>query len=160
MPLSNDPAKRARQLGNLRPAPAAPFGNRRHLIHGAYAAIARERIDAKALEVFEAIASDVPVRADDGGLPAADALPVRLLAELLCRLDSIAHYLARRGWEDENGEPRAVLDIEARLRSQAVELMRELGMTPAARTKLGLDLVRGLSAAEQLDAHLQGRYGK
>lgn len=159
MPLSTNPDARKRQLENLRNAPPAPHGNRRHLIHGAYAAVSASRIDAKVREMFEAIAADAPVRADDGGLPAADALPVRMLAEVLCRLDSIADYLARRGWQDEDGQPRSVLDIEHRLRTHAVELMKELGLTPAARAKLGLDVVRGLSAAEQLDAHLQGRYG-
>ena len=158
MPLSRDPAKRQRQFANLRNAPAAPIGNHRHLIHGAYAAVATERIDARVRELFGALAEDSPVRADDGGLPAADALAVRLLAEVLCRLESIAEYLSRRGWEDENGQPRAVLDIEARLRAQALDLMRELGLTAAARVKLGLDLVRGLSAAERFDAHVS-KYG-
>lgn len=159
VPLSPDPAKRQRQLANLRNFPAAPHGNQRHLTHGAYAAVPLSRIDAKVREMFEAIAADAPVRDADGGLPAADALPVRMLAEVLCRLDSIADYVNRRGWEDEDGNPRSVLDYEHRLRSQAVELMKELGMTPAARAKLGLDLVRGFSAAEQLGQHLQGRYG-
>jgi hypothetical protein len=52
-----------------------------------------------------------------------------------------------------------VLDYEARLRGHALDLMRELGMTPAARAKLGLDLARLASPAERLDAHLEGRYG-
>jgi phage terminase small subunit len=121
--------------------------------------VAAEHLDAKAQAIFEALAADVPVRAEDGGLPAPDAPAIRLLADALCRLDSIAEYLARRGWEDESGRPRPVLDYEARLRGHALDLMRELGMTPAARAKLGLDLARLASPAERLDAHLEGRYG-
>jgi hypothetical protein len=159
VPLSGDPVKRRNQLANLRNAPAAPQGNSRHRVHGAYARVLPFVLDAKATTIFDALAGDAPVRADDGGLPAADALPVRLLAELLCRLDSIGEYLGRRGWEGEDGQPRPVLDVEARLRGQAVELMRELGLTPASRVKLGVDLVRGLSAAERLDDHLSKTYG-
>lgn len=33
-PLSKDPRKRARQLANLRPAPPAPEGHTRSLVHG------------------------------------------------------------------------------------------------------------------------------
>ena len=40
--------------------------------HGAYAEVARERLDAKAGEVFDALRADAPLRDLDGGLPAAD----------------------------------------------------------------------------------------
>jgi phage terminase small subunit len=159
MPASRDPSKRAVQLANLRNAPAAPRGNRRTVTHGAYAALPAERVDGKVRQVADALAQDAPVRADDGGLPAADAVAVRQLAEALCRLDDIAEYLGRRGWEDDSGKPRPVLDYEGRLRSHVLDLLRELGMTPRARAALGLDLVRAASAGDQLDAHLAQRYG-
>jgi len=56
--------------------------------------------------------------------------------------------LARRGWQDDRGSPRPVLDLELRLRSQALNLAVELGMTPRARAALGLDLAR---ACQSLD---------
>jgi phage terminase small subunit len=158
-PLSNDPQRRKAQLANLRNAPAAPQGNQRTRVHGAYAALPAERVDAKVRQVAAALAEDAPVRAADGGLPAADAVAVRQLAEALCRLDDIAEYLSRRGWEDNSGKPRPVLDYEGRLRSHVLDLLRELGMTPRARAALGLDLVRAASAGDQLDAHLAQRYG-
>jgi phage terminase small subunit len=142
VPTSRDPAKRARQLANLRNAPAAPGGNRRTVTHGAYANLPVERVSAKVREVAAALALDAPVRAEDGGLPAADAVVVRQLAEALCRLDDIAEYLQRRGWEDSSGKPRPVLDYEGRLRGHVLDLLRELGMTPRARAALGLDLAR------------------
>ena len=95
----------SRQLANLRNAPPAPVGNRRRLVHGAYGAVAAERLDAKARELFAALAEDAPVRADDGGLPSHDAVAVRMLADALCRLDSIAEYLGTAGLEDEHGRP-------------------------------------------------------
>ena len=75
---------------------------------------------------------------------------VRQLADALCRLDDIGDYLQRRGWEDENGKARPALEVEGRLRGHVLDLLRELGMTPAARAKLGLDLVRAQSASERL----------
>ena len=43
-----------------------------------------------------------------------------------------------------------MLAYEGRLRSHVLDLLRELGMTPAARAKLGLDLVRAQSAGDVL----------
>ncbi len=140
MPTSRDPDKRARQLANLRQGVTTSPG--RPLVHGAYARLSPERIDSKVREVAEALAQDAPVRAADGGLPAADAVAVRQLAETLCRLDDIAEYLNRRGWEDDSGKPRPVLEYEGRLRGHVLDLLRELGMTPKSRAALGLDLAR------------------
>lgn len=159
MPTSRDPRRAAIQRANLRNAPAAPVGNRRAATHGAYAALPAERVDEKVREVAAALAQDAPVRAEDGGLPAADVVVVRQLAETLCRLDDISDYLVRRGWEDDSGKPRPVLEYEGRLRSHVLDLLRELGMTPRSRAALGLDLVRAASAGDQLDAHLRERYG-
>ncbi|MGO9974399.1 MAG: hypothetical protein ACLP01_16665 [Solirubrobacteraceae bacterium] len=152
MPTSRDPGKRARQLANLRNAPPAPAGNARGRVHGAYSALPPARVDAKIEQVAAALAQDTPVRAVDGGLPAADAVAVRQLAESLCRLDDIAEYLLRRGWEDDSGKPRPVLEYEGRLRSHVLDLLRELGMTPRARAALGLDLVRSAQSLEQTAA--------
>lgn len=145
MGLSSDPEKRAKQLANLVPgAGAAGPGNTRTLSHGAYAAIARERLDAKMREVFDALAGDAPLREADGSLPAADALVVELLAETLCRRENLRGHLADYGWRDqETKEPRtALLDLERRLRKEAATYADQLGMTPRSRARLGLDLVR------------------
>jgi phage terminase small subunit len=151
-PLNGRTAEaRERQLANLRNAPAAPPGNQRRLTHGGYAVVAAEQMEAKAREVFEALAADAPLRDAGGDLPAADTLAVRLLAEVLVRLDRVAADVRDHGWKDaKTGEPRPVLELEGRLRSEALTLARELGMTPASRAKLGLDLVR-------TDAELEAR---
>lgn len=150
MPLSKDPKKRAVQLSNLRSVPPAPAGNRRAESHGAYAQIARAELEGKVAEVYDALTGDAPVREGDGTLPAADGPAVRMLAEALCRIDRIAEYLERRGWEDRAGKPRPVLDYEARLRAHSLDLLKELGMTPASRAKLGLDLVRSMDLANAM----------
>lgn len=72
-----------------------------------------------------------------------------MAAEALCRLERIGEYIERRGWEDETGKPRPVLEYESRLRGHALDLLKELGMTPASRAKLGLDLARSVDLAAQ-----------
>lgn len=159
-PLSRDPDRRGRQLANLRRggAPAAPAGNRRHVVHGGYAVVATDRLEAKALAVFDAIAADAPLRGADGDLPAHDAALVRLAADVLCRLDDIAGYLRDRGWLDENGQPREnLLDLERRLRTEAADHLDALGCTPRSRAKLGLDLARTVDAATALSEPDDGR---
>ncbi len=144
MPLSRNAAARDRQLANLRPgAKTAPPGNARALRHGAYARVAVDRLAVKEREVFDALAADAPLRDRDDQLPAADGALVRLAAEVLCRLDSVGDYLARRGIEDDKGELRAaVLDIEGRLRREASDHLEALGMSPRSRARLGVDVAR------------------
>lgn len=147
MPAKRGTPGRTRSNLNLVPAPPAPLGNDRTLRHGAYAMVVADRIDAKVAAMFEALAADAPVR-DSGGLPAADGPVVRLLAEVLCRLDDVTEFLGRRGWQDRKGNPRPALAVESRLRSQALTLLIELGMTPRSRAALGLDIVRAGAALD------------
>lgn len=131
-PTSRDPRKRARQLANLRKGGiTAPVGNRRAVKHGGYAAVAADRLDAKAREVFAALAADAPLRDAAGELPAADGAAVRLAADVLCRLDGMCDCLARCGVDDAKGVLRVVeLDLERRLRAEAADHLDSLGMTP------------------------------
>lgn len=160
MPLSRDPDKRSRQLANLRSAPAAPSGNRRALRHGGYARIAAERLDEKVAEVFDALVADAPLRDADGGLPEVDHAAVHLAAEALCRLEDVRADVALRGVVDQRtGGVRPVVELERRLRLEALDYLEALGMTPRSRSRLGLELMRTRSAGEQLEDHLADRYG-
>lgn len=147
--LSSDPRKRERQLANLAPRrPPPPEGNRRAVSHGAYARVLTERLEAKAAEVFAAVAADAPVRAQDGSLPAADAVPARLLAECLCRLEDVGSHLRDRGLFDKDGGVRPAVELEGRLRREAADHADALGMTPRSRAKLGLDLAKSFDLAQ------------
>lgn len=159
MPLSDRPAARARQLGNLRNAPAAPPGNRRAVRHGGYAEVARDRLEERTRRIFDELAVDAPLRDELGELPAADHLIVSLLAQCLVRLEDIAAYLTLRGLLDVKGNVRPAAELERRLRAEAADHARELGLSPRARTSLGLELVRGASAAQQLEDHIAEHYG-
>ena len=142
MPLSADPRKRARQLANLRPTPSAQPGNRLAVQHGGYAAIARDRLEEKQRQVFDALSADAPLRDATDELPRHDGAQVALLAEVLCRLDDVNAYLAARGYLDERGNVRPAAELAGRMRREASDYLDALGMTPKSRAKLGLDLAR------------------
>lgn len=96
------------------------------------------------------MAADAPLRDDAGELPAADHVQVRLLAECLCRLEDVSRWLADFGTRDKDtGDARrSLIELEGRLRREAADHLRELGMTPASRAKLGLDVARGFDLAK------------
>jgi len=148
---SSDPRKRERQLANLRVGPPAASGNRLALRHGGYAAIVHERLEAKALEVFDALAADAPLRGPTGDLPAADVAQVRLLSEALCRLDTVSADVSAFGLLEQRGKRRGqvrpAVELEGRLRREVADHLDALGMTPKSRARLGLDLQRGFDLA-------------
>jgi hypothetical protein len=151
VPLSDDPAKRQRQLANLQPnARPAPVGNQHRRTHGGYARVRTDEIGQRAAELFDALAADAPLRDPDGELPPVDVAAVHLLARTLVRLERVEAHLDSTGEVDQrSGEPRhAVIDLEARLRREAAAMLDRLGMTPAARARLGLDLARTIDAAQ------------
>lgn len=152
MPLSADPTARANQLANLRAgAGAGDGGLQRSRKHGAYAAIAERELDGKVAELYGAIGEDLPVRDPDGSVPAADAIPLRMLAETLLRRERVRETEVRSGIETSDGRLRGVVEFGLRLDGHALKLAEQLGLTPRARAALGLDLARAQSAAGQLD---------
>jgi hypothetical protein len=150
MPLSSNERKRERQIANLKPGPPAGPGNRLAVRHGGYATIARDRIDAKQRQVFDALSEDVPLRDARGELPRHDAAQVALLADVLCRLDDLNAYLAARGYLDGKGKVRPAAELAGRMRREASDYLDALGMTPKSRAKLGLDLQRTVDLASAM----------
>lgn len=162
--ISQDPEVRARQLAARKDA---PVGNQLGRSHGAYARVAEERLDDKAQRVFDALAADAPVRGPGGGLPAHDAVAVRLLAETLCRLEDVQAWIAEHGVFDvrpkrkaknphnrarsrehrKSKDPMRAIEMEDRLMRRAQDMLDALGMTPRSRVKLGLDMARAADLA-------------
>ncbi len=148
-PTGGGGARNPRSLINLKRGGNPALGGNRHgLTHGGYARVLPEVLDAKTAEVVAALSKDAPLRAPDGTLPAADTVVVRLFAEALCRLDSVAADIREHGWKDcKSGDPRPVAEYERRLRQEALHFAEALGMTPASRARLGLDLTRTVDLA-------------
>jgi Phage terminase, small subunit len=108
----------------------------------------RSERDERAQQVFEALSADAPLRDADGGLPAADTMVVHLLARCLVRLERVERWLADYGALDERtGAPKPATELEGRLRREALDYARELGLTPKARAALGVDLQRAFDLA-------------
>lgn len=125
--------------------------NRNAERHGGYGRIASRDLDVKAKEVFAALSQDAPLRGEDGALPAADAALVSLLARCLIRLERVEVWLRDYGELDqETGNPKPAVELEHRLRAEARLLLNDLGMSPVARAKLGLDLARTTDLASAM----------
>lgn len=147
-------AAERRALANLRPGPKAPPGNGLAETHGGYSAVTEEEREERVGQVFEAIGADAPLRGPDGGLPRADTVAVYLLARCLVRLERVERFHRDCGWVDPKMKlPRPSVDLEGRLRREALDLAESLGMTPRSRARLGLDLQRGFDLAQHFAGH-------
>jgi phage terminase small subunit len=157
-PVGGGGARHPNSLANLQPgAGAGDGGLQRARSHAGYAAIARDRLEQKTLEIFDALAADAPLRNTAGDLPRHDAAQVALLAQCMCRLDDVTANIrdcgvfVQRG--RRKGQIRPVVELERTLRREAASYLDALGMTPASRAKLGVDLVRAASTmGDELDA--------
>jgi hypothetical protein len=67
---------------------------------------------------------------------------VRLLADVLCRLDSVGRWLDGR-WATDEGRP--ILEVESKLRREAADYLDATGMSARSRVKLGIDVKRAQS---------------
>ena len=135
-------------------------GNQAAIRHGAYARLTEVELSDTVHQLVEAIGADLPVREVDGGVPAQDAIPLRLLAETLIRRERVRETERLQGIETDDGKLRGVVEFGLRLDAQIIKLCEQMGLTPAARAKLGLDLVRTQSAGKQLEDHLRKTYGE
>ena len=118
--------------GNLRP----PFerGNSVATKHGAYSVL---KLAPRAEEISDEIRALVPARSE------ADEPAVRLLSLTLAQIEAAAAWVAERGIVDAKGNPQPVLKVMVAMTNTAARLADRLGMTPAGRAQLGLDLAKG-----------------
>ena len=72
-----------------------------------------------------------------------------MLAEVLVRRERVRVEELRHGFETKDGRLRGVVEYGLRLDGQALDLAKEIGLTPASRVKLGLQLARGFDLASQ-----------
>jgi len=184
MPLSSDPAKRAkslanlrrapsddsakreRQLQNLRPAPAAPAGNQRHLVHGGRSELLLRNVEAEVAELAAALGDAAPVRdPETGALPAADLIAVETAARALKRYRHLAAWLDTHGRiKEKSGNVKPAAELELKAERQLNEALDRLGMNPMARSRLGLniarsqqfDLARAWAEADVVDGTVAG----
>ena len=149
--VSKDPDKRARQLANLKQGDAPKqWGQTYSLKYGGRATDRTLPVAGKAALIYEELADAAPLRDQDGSIPKADRVVVELFALCLARLDACTTYLAMHGPLDLKGKVRPAAEYEVKLRREAASHADSLGMSPRSRARLGLDLTRTQSFAEQM----------
>jgi hypothetical protein len=84
MAVSRDPAKAAIQRANLRNAPAAPAGNGRAVVHGAFSTRVRDAREKHVVELVEAF-------------PNATSPEIAIQAHRLAQLDLLGAFMDERG---------------------------------------------------------------
>jgi len=137
------------QTPDGRPVAGAGPDNERALVHGAHS---ERRIAPRVGELRREIAELVPVGT------AADVPAITLLAHQLARIELVNEYLGRAGVLDAKGQPRPVLRVLSTWENSAARLLDQLGLTPTARARLGVDLTRMKGAA--LAEYLRENYPK
>lgn len=140
----------ARSLANLEP----PFevGNSAAVRHGAQ--VASWRLAPRTLEIADSLRPLVP------GYTDGDEVTLRLLALVLARLERAEEWVASEGMfrPGKKGEPFSVVRLMGSWESQALKLASALGLSPAARARIGSDAAQGRVNAA-LEQHLADSYG-
>lgn len=133
-----------------RRGPGQPFepGNEAAVKSGAEGALI---VAPRAAELVAELRVLVPSGCDSD-LPA-----ITLLAWQLARIERANAYLAEVGLLDADGVPQPVLRVLSTFENSAARLMDQLGLTPTARARLGLDVVRARGEAAR--QHIEERYG-
>lgn len=86
------------------------------------------------------------MRDPDGGLPAADTIEVELAAVALKRWRHLRQWLDLHGRIDGKGEVKNAARLEVTAENQLHRALDNLGMSPMARSKLGLNIARTAGA--------------
>ena len=157
-PIGGGGARHPNSLANLIPGGVtgsgviAPMGNRLSLKHGGVANLAMTPTDRDLVEIIDAIAATAPVRDQDGGLPATDQAAVEIAARALKRYRSVSTWLDLHGRLDDKGNERSSARFELDVERALMRALDALGMSPAARARLGVDLARSASLLDQAAA--------
>jgi len=151
--VSSDPEKRARQEANLMVGSESPgtvgVGNQLARTHGLRSrptTFARMVEEVPEIEVmFAAIVEAIPVRDAGGGLVPGDVLQAQALAMQGYQVAQAADYFA-----SHPGEKAAGLALWSTLTERYARGLERLGIGAAARARLGVDVARGMSLAQQM----------
>jgi hypothetical protein len=132
-------------LRNLRPGPAE-IGNQRGLVHGARSELLVRDVEAEVRELMDALASSAPVRDPDGSLPAADVVAIEVAARSLKRYRHVSAWCDLHGrFDEKTGAEKSAARYELQGEAALNRALDTLGMSPMARSKLGLNIARSQS---------------
>jgi hypothetical protein len=136
--------------GVTRPAP----GEQRNLKHGFRSRLLIADVEAETAELAALLAEAVPVKDADGSAPLADTTALEVCAVALKRWRSVHTWCEMHGRIDEKGEVKPAAHYELEGERALHRCLDVLGMNPASRSKLGLNIARA-GAAFDLARHWQ-----
>jgi hypothetical protein len=136
-----DPLANIQQDGQ--PVAGAEEGNTRAVTHGVNATLA---LQPRTQVLAEYLVSIVPGFAD------SDLPSVWTLAGVLAQIEAGRAYIEEHGMLDKKGRPQPVMATLTTLQNTAHRMTESLGLTPASRAKLGLDVAKGQSLAAEIEA--------
>jgi len=131
-------------MNNL--ANVATPGNLRGVRHGAFSARLLAPVVEDTLDVVESMCE---------GTPAAGpsfAAARETLATKAARLRMVTTWLDEHGWMDRRGSIRPATRLEVQLAQSVEASLDALGLTPTSAAKLGVDLGKATSLADELEA--------
>lgn len=141
MPMSKDPAARARSMANLKTGTGARKGQQVALKNGSRAKQPVGDVEQARLDLQAALADAAPLRDSDDNLPVHDRIAVEVVAAALARYRYMHSHFERLC--QNKGRLRYTLIRELRrTEKQLIAELHELGMTPRGRAALGLDVAR------------------
>jgi hypothetical protein len=138
-------------MSNL--ANIAQVANTRAVSHGAFSERLVGPIASDMLAAVDEMCAGLP--AEQPGFAAARAL----LARKLARLSMVSQHLDANGYMNQRGNPRPSVKLELELLRSVEVTLAALGLTPSAAAKLGVDLARSHTLADELDTGLTARLG-
>ena len=135
----------------LSPIDGFTEGHTRSLRHGATSERMVGPLSAELLTDLEAMVAGTPA-----AQPMFD-LARALLARKLAQIRLLNEYHTDAGMFTEKGYVRRSARFEADLLKSAETSLERLGLTPSSAAKLGVDLARGRSLADELQAGVDAR---
>ena len=138
-------------MSNL--ANVAVPGNTRAVTHGAWSEKLVGEVAADTLIAVDEMCSGLP--AEQPGFAAERAV----LARKLARLKMVSEHLDDDGYFNKRGNARPSVKLELELLRSVEASLAALGLTPAAAAKLGVNVARSHSLADELETARQARVG-
>ena len=131
--------------------PPPPEGNLRRKTHGAFSDRLVAEAATRTLPAVEEMCVGTPAAAP------AFAANRRLLAHKLARLQMVADHLEADGYFNKRGNPRPSVKLELDLLASVERSLTTLGLTPQAAAKLGVDLGKASTLADELASAREAR---
>jgi hypothetical protein len=145
-PIGGGGARNPASIANLRRGLPAPIGNARAMTHGFQSEALVKDVSDEVRELAALIAETVPVKDPDGSAPAADTLAIEAAAVALKRWRSVHQWCELHGRLTDKGEVKPAANYELEGERALHRCLDALGLSPMARSKLGLNIARTAGA--------------